>query len=85
VSHAELAPVVAYVAEDVLDRLEDRAGVGRVAGFEEVDDAAEREEVEIALRDEEQGRAAGVGAVSGGAAAGGGDDFLREGGGEGRG
>ena len=53
----ELAPIVADVVEDVAHRLGDGARVGSRRSTQMVHDAVEREEVEVALGVEEEGRA----------------------------
>ena len=53
----ELAPIVADVVEDVAHRLGDGARVGSGRSTQMVHDAVEREEVEVALGVEEEGRA----------------------------
>jgi hypothetical protein len=73
----QVAPVVAYVAEYVLDRLQDGARVGRLAPLQQVHDAVERQEVQIAFRAEQERAARGFVVQVGRLAARGGDDFLR--------
>lgn len=53
----ELAPIVADVVEYVAHRLGDGARVGSRRSTQMVHDAVEREEVEVALGVEEEGRA----------------------------
>jgi hypothetical protein len=72
----QVAPVVAYVAEYVLDRLQDGARVGRLAPLQQLHDAVERQQVQIALRVKQERAARGFVVQVGRLAACGGDDLL---------
>ena len=72
----QVTPVVAYVAEYVLDRLQDGARVGRLAPLQQLHDAVERQQVQIALRVKQERAARGFVVQVGRLAARGGDDLL---------